>query len=279
MNKTYILTLIGVLLTSLLFAQDYYVLHLSGKVKETDSQRNLMVGDVIKAETELEFLSESAKVIVISKESGRMLIDGSKGKKSYKGEFIDLVKNVLFPVASNESMSTRKSIETKNEDVTDLQSYFGEEQRAIIGDEYIIHGDPTVFKKKGGSSYIYKYYIGKDAINKVMRIADGEIRLDKKALYPIESYDIPENGSKVEFYFTNVISKKSIKLAEFKLCYVNTKSLKKEVATLLTALQIQGNDQEISNQVNAYISQQYGVPFEGEVDKWLTSVGFISQSN
>ncbi|ANQ49244.2 hypothetical protein MY04_1870 [Flammeovirga sp. MY04] len=277
MNKTFILTLIGVLLTSIVFSQDYYVLHLSGKVKETASQRNLMVGDQLKGDTELEFLTEGAKVVVISKESGRMLIDGSKSKKSYKGEFIDLVQSVLFPIQKNESLSTRTI--TENKDVADLQSFIGKEPRAIIGDVYTINGDPKVFKKKGGSSYIYKYYIGKDAVNKVIRITEGKINFDKKALYPVEDYNIPENGSQVEFYFTNVISKKSIKLAEFHLCYVNTKGLMKEVSTIISALNISGNDERISKEVNAYITEQYGTPFDGQVDEWLIKKGFISAAN
>ncbi|MBD0403412.1 hypothetical protein [Flammeovirga sp. EKP202] len=268
--KTLLLLLISFgLSTSLSFAQDYYVLHINGTIKDIKSQRNLMVGDVIHSDTELVFFESTAKAIVISKEKGRMLLDGSKAKDNRHGEFEALLTQVIMPVAADLNMSSRRLAEVPNEDIKDIGGYFGENQRVIFGDEYTLHLDKEVFKKKGGSTYIYRYEINNQAINKVLKIYDGELLLNKAALYPIDQYDVPEHGSAVEIYITNVISKKSEKIASFKVCFLNEKMLYREVQTLIKVLDIKGKDDAILEEVDKYVQGTYGEPFEGELKSWL----------
>lgn len=259
------------------FAQDYYVLHLSGEIKEASSQRHLMVGDIIHSDSELIFSSANAKALVISKEKGRMLLDGTKARDNHHGEFEALLTQVIMPVASNETMSSRRlNTSIENKDIKDIGAYFGKNQRVVFGDEYILNLDKEIFKKKGGATYIYRYELEKQAVNKVLKIYDGAILLSKAALYPIDRYDVPESGSNVEIYLTNVISKKSDLLGTFKICFVNDKVLYKEIHALIKALQIVGNDEMILAESNNYISSQYGEPFEEDLKKWLIKKEFIS---
>ncbi|NME68247.1 hypothetical protein [Flammeovirga aprica] len=263
-----LLTLIG-LNTSICFAQDYYVLHLNGTIKDASSQRNLMVGDIIHSDTELIFFESDAKAIVISKEKGRMLLDGTKAKDNRHGEFEALLTQVIMPVESDVNMSSRRIGASPNKDIKDIDAYFGEQQRVIFGDEYTLHLDKEVFKKKGGSTYIYRYEINKQPVNKVIKIYDGELLLNKVALYPIDQYDIPEHGSDVEIYITSVISKKSEKIASFKICFVNEKMLYRELQTLIKVLNIKDKDEEIIKEAGNYINATYGEPFDGELKAWL----------
>ncbi|WP_157491139.1 hypothetical protein [Flammeovirga sp. SJP92] len=268
--KTLILVLISFgLSTTLCFSQDYYVLHLTGNIKDASSQRNLMVGDIIHSDTELIFFESNAKAIVISKEKGRMLLDGSKAKDNRHGEFEALLTQVIMPVAANVNMSSRRLAEVPNKDIKDIGSYFGENQRVVLGNEYTLNLDKEVFKKKGGTTYIYRYEIDKQAVNKVLKIYDGEMLLNKAALYPIDRYDIPEHGSAVEIFITSVISKKTEKIASLKICFVNEKLLYREVQTLIKVLNIKGKDEEIIKEVGTYVNATYGEPFEGELKSWL----------
>ncbi|AZQ61428.1 hypothetical protein EI427_04070 [Flammeovirga pectinis] len=279
MRKSLVLTIAACLLTTLAIAQDYYVLHLTGDIKETSSQRNLIVGDVISPQTELTFFSANAKALVVSAEKGRMLLDGSKAKDNRRGEFIALLENVIMPVAANKNLSSRRVGVIENKDIEDISEFFGSNMRAVLGDTFTLHLDKEVFKKKGGFSYIYQYSIdGKSKINKVLKVYDGEMMLDKKALYLIEDYKTPESGSEVEFYSTNVISKQSNLLAKVNICYVNDKDLWKEMDTLIKALSISGKDQEIIQVASDYINEQYGEPFPGELENWLIKKGFIPAS-
>ncbi|NLR90386.1 hypothetical protein [Flammeovirga agarivorans] len=279
MVKTILLTVLAFLLNTYVFAQDYYVLHLSGKIKETSSQRNLIVGDVLAANTQLTFLTENAKAVVISKEKGRMLLDGSEGKRNYQGEFITMLQNVLMPVAANEGLSTR-AVFKENKDIADLQAYFGSEklQRAIIGEKYTLNLNPEVFKKKGGSTYIFKYKIGDEVVNKVIKIYEGKLTLDKKALFPVGYHDLAEKGTKAEFFSMNVISKKSDLLASTHICFVNEKVLQKEVNTIIKGYGIEGDEAQILEKVNDYFIHQYGIPFEQDLEGWLSKKGYINSS-
>lgn len=278
MKNSILFFILMCLLSTFSFAQDYYVLHLNGEIKDANSQRNLMVGDVIHSDTDLVFFSTGAKAIVISKEKGRMLLDGSKARDNHHGEFEALLTQVLMPVEADVNMSSRRMTYIANEDIKDIEAYFGSDQRAIFGDEYTLHLDKEVFKKKGGSTYIYRYEIDGQAVNKVLKIYDGELLLSKGSLYPIDRYDIPENGSEVELYLTSVISKKSELLGKMKICFINNNVLYKEIHALINALQLKGSDGRILEEANNYITAQYGEPFEGELKKWLMDNKFIPSS-
>lgn len=274
--KTTILLLITISLTTTFgFAQDYYVLHLNGTIKVADSQRNLMVGDIVKSDAELIFFESDAKAIVISKEKGRMLLDGTKAKDNRHGEFEALLTQVIMPVAADVNMSSRRLSDVSNKDIKDIGAYFGDQQRVVFGNETTLHLDKEIFKKKGGSTYIYRYEINNQAVNKVVKIYDGELLLNKVALYPIDRYDIPEKGSDVEMYITNVITKKSEKIASFKICFVNDKALVREINTLIKALGIKGDDEAIIKESGKFINATYGEPFEGELKSWLMKKEFI----
>ena len=274
------------LLTFVLFsffsqAQTYFVLHVKGDIKVKGNEHALKVGDKIDAKSELQFLSQDATAMVMSRETGRMRLDGNKTEANETGEFIAFLENVILPVKSNMQMSTRGG-EAKS--VIDFQEYFGTERFAIIGDELVVNVNEGKFPITNSQVFIYRYETKlevKPVINKVVQSKGNQLIFNKEQLYTSKSGNSsskeimidPESIENVQLFYFNKKNRDTRQLVAFHPVFIKEKSLEKELKTLtkfLTEHEVVSNEalqQELLNFVFDVYGKTHDVAFQNWVEK------------
>jgi hypothetical protein len=261
-----IITILLLLFTlSISYAQTHFVLHIKGNILRKDNKQALKIGEQIGEDVQLVFGTPDAVAVVMSKEKGRMVLDGKQSKKEANGEFVAMMKDALLPMKSNMMMSTRGSVE---EEIVNFKDYFGENDFAVIGDKLRLKVNKDKYPLTDQQVIVVKYvYEGKNINKQILNEGDW-ITIEKKAIFD-NGVDI-ENVEKVDLYYYNKTSKDFSKLVTFHPVFVEEDELKAEISTLVKFLhESEMPSTKIKSEVTSFVRDLYGKIDELQLKQWL----------
>ncbi|WP_157491653.1 hypothetical protein [Flammeovirga sp. SJP92] len=273
MTKRFFLsTVITLLISHFTFAQDLYVLHVSGDILNTTNNVNLKVGDMISQDASLSFGSNNAKAIVIGKSTGKMLLDGSKSKKTPTGEFMSLVSEVLFPIQSNKQMSTRSVL---FETVADISDYFNGDAYVFITDSLILDINQEKYPLNEEKQMALRFTSGEEIFNRwIPNFGDNKLLLEKDSLFEGASLDEIET---VDVYYVVKATRKIDHIGSFDPIFVNQEQLKEELISLKSFLTTNQTSkvEEIQAELYQYVLDIYGQTDFEMFNEWIKNEGII----
>ncbi|WP_044200818.1 hypothetical protein [Flammeovirga sp. OC4] len=265
-------TLITLLISHFTLAQDLYVLHVSGDILNTTNNVNLKVGDMISKDASLSFGSNNAKAIVIGKSTGKMLLDGSKSKKSPTGEFMSLVSEVLFPIQSNKQMSTRSVL---FESVANISDYFNGDAYVFITDSIILDINQEKYPLNEEKQMALRFTSGEEIFNRwIPNYGDNKLLLEKERLFEGASLDEIET---VDVYYVIKATRKIDHIGSFNPIFVNQDQLKEELISLKSFLSTNQTEkaEEIQAELYQYVLDIYGQTDFEMFNEWIKEEGII----
>jgi hypothetical protein len=171
-------------------AQDtYHIVHISGKITNLTTNKDLKIGDKISGENKLKFSTKSSKLIGLNPQKGRVVFTPVAASK--ENELVFYAKNVLTPAQEIKRLSTKRITRPDN-DTTKVPlmnyeavfspeiSYYiiGSQENVYLTDPRLPLNDPT----------LKLYYSYKNAQNVVtyrpIQILKEKIILNEHILYP-----------------------------------------------------------------------------------------------
>ncbi|NLR92514.1 MULTISPECIES: hypothetical protein [Flammeovirga] len=240
------------------FAQDWYVLHVSGNITNPATNSVLQTGDMINESTSLVFADASSKAIVIQKSKGKMLLDGSKSQKNADGEFMSMVSQVLFPVQVNKQMSTRR---VTFGNANDISKYFNGGSYVFMGDSVILEVDKLRYPLDEERKMAVRFTSNNEPYNRWVPNygTENQIIIEPTKLFDGVSLD---SIDMVDVYYINMQNgKPSPKhVGSFHPVFVDETKLKQELLSLkkfLVKYQDE-KDQAVREELYQYVLDIYG---------------------
>ncbi|MEH0157041.1 hypothetical protein V6R21_23170 [Limibacter armeniacum] len=255
-------------------AQDLYVLHVKGDIRVNPENKPLKTGDKITADKEIKFMSQDATAIVMSREKGRMQLDGKKSKSSGSGEFLAVVTEVMVPMKLNMQMSTRSEAEFVP--VRNLKEYFGEDQFAVVGEQLFVPLDESQFPEEKHSALVFRYEVDGKPKMKVLPRKQNIILFNKDKIFGNHQ---PVQG---EIYHVDKVTKASEQLTSFRPVFINEDSLSKELNALADFYTTQDStltQDSLRTRMEQYVQDVYGKTDAYQLGKWIEKQPFPAQEN
>jgi len=276
----FVSTFFIILLTfNLASAQNYFVVHVKGDIERKTNNEKVKIGDQLTPEEELRFLSQDALAVVMSKDKGRMVIDGKETEKAESGEFISFVKDAILPMKSNLKMSTRGG---DYRDVQDFKSFFGEGKYVIIGEQLMVKPNKEKYPVNDQWSFIYRYETPERPVNKKVAMEGDALIFNKNKLYKTKGETIdPDKADEVDLIYFNLSSREAKPLANFEPVFVNESTLMlelKSVASFLQNNEIMGGD-AIKQELYQFVLDVHGPTNKMVFDEWLTSKNLLTKNS
>ncbi|MDW7693156.1 hypothetical protein R9C00_09490 [Flammeovirgaceae bacterium SG7u.111] len=258
-------------------AQTYYVVHVKGNIETKSNNEALKVGAKVSADDELRFITQDATAVVMSREKGRMILNGKKSTKSADGEFLSFVKDVLLPMESNLKMSTRGDYRN----IQDFKGFFGEGKYVIIGEELVLTPNKTKFPVDDKKSFIYRYETDSRPVNKKVHIEGDNLVLNKTRLYKTHGVMVdPENTEPVDLIYFDMETKDMQSLAKFKPVFVDEETLIMELQSVASFIRSNGilPEDKIPGELYQFVLDVHGQTNKGLFEEWLLSKDLISKN-
>lgn len=271
--KKFLSFLVSILITNFALAQDLYVLHVSGDILNATNNVNIKVGDMIAKDASLSFSSSNAKAVVIGKDTGKMLLDGSKSTKSSTGEFMSLVSEVLFPIQSNKQMSTRS---VTFETVASISDYFDGSPYVFISDTIILEINKEKYPLSETNQMALRFTSGEDVFNRwIPSYGNNQLLLEKDVLF--EGAQLDQIETVDVFYVIKEEKVKIDKIGSFDPIFVDQDRLKNELVSLKSFLETNqtSNEEEIQKELYQYVLDIYGNTDFDVFNEWIKTENII----
>jgi hypothetical protein len=218
----------------------------------------LKMGDKINPDDQLKFLSSDAAAILMSSKRGRFVVKPTVTKGD-ENELLVYVKNVILPVKSVGTLSTRGDDETDS-GIIDLKNYFGSDKFVVIGDKLSIKVNTDIYPINNNKFFIYRYEYGGKAISKKIPAEGNTIIFDKNILYQSANGSIPsESIENVDIYLFDQNTKVSSLITKINPLYLPENVIKEELKVQYDIFTSQNlTKDEILKELTAYINDIYG---------------------
>ncbi|MCS7003821.1 MAG: hypothetical protein NZM38_00690 [Cytophagales bacterium] len=257
-----------------LLGQDYYVLQVSGKIRNLTAQQDLEKGSTLKSSDKLRFFSTSSYAVVLDKHAGRKIIDGHTLKKEpSKNELIAFVNDVLVPTVTNRQLSTRHS---SDHEITDLQAYFGKGKFLFLGDTFIVKLSSKSFQLDSNRIIAIRYYYEDQSIYKrVSSYENNWLIFDKKFILTNDSVAInPHHVKQCELIYFDKTTKEKKELARFEPLFASDDQIFKDLLSIKSFLQ-HVEEEKLKSEVLEFVRQNYGKTDELILESWLKKQKFF----
>lgn len=273
--KKLLLLFWAVCLSSIVFAQNLYVLHVTGEILTVPENVAVKVGDKLPMDKQLKFSTAESKAIVMSRGKGRMLLDGHKSPKTESGEFVSIITEVMVPMKVNMKMSTRDLASYKKpETVRNLQQYFGQGAFAVIGHKAYVMLDEEEYPKESNQKLVYRYEVdGKAKVKEVPR-RKNILLLSRHKMF--EAHHKPTHG---ELFYVDKETKDVTPVAKLSPVFIDESELMPQVKALVNFYQadsVQLAQDSLYNNISAYIQETYGKTDSYLLYKWLSRHNILS---
>jgi len=225
MKNLILLTLL--IVTAQVSAQSYTVIHIIGKIYDTESGRYLKKRMKIKESAKLRFESPSAKAAVLSSSRGRFVIQKQQAASS-SGALTYALSSVLSPARGR--LSTRAAgINNK----MDFVKKFGEGPIAWLNENYEISVSPKAFPMDGTMFFYVSYLYQGETINKKLSYQGENLIFDKAGFYAVDNQTIdPNRVSDMNLYYFNSTKEESELITSLQFVIVSNDDLKSIVESL-----------------------------------------------
>jgi len=263
------LIFIFLLFSNSVFAQQYYVLYLKGKIQNIANQQLIKVGDKISDQDAVKFLSKDAKAVVISNKAGRFVLKPESEKAD--NELQNLVSTVLFPDKANIQLSSRTALNK------DMQGYFGE-KFAIIDTELAVPFDSLMYPASN-HVFVFRFKNENGAVSeKILPVQNGKLVFNKFSLFenhPDFWENESTNGELV--YFEEQTENEKI-VAKFTLNFIDEDLLYAALQPFCEQFLTNNFEKsEIIVKIEEFVTEFYGKTNPEELLLWIDRKNLLSK--
>lgn len=241
--------LLGATLCSM--AQDYTVLHVTGKIYRNGTTAEVHAGDQLNANEILDYPGQSAWSIVIDEKGIQSFIQ-QPGPR-------DTIKNVQKSLHVIEKTAHPVTRDHKGP-VENLRKYFAGEQFVFIGDDFYLEVDPKNYPLDEKIFLLYRYDYNSRTITHKIPQTKQVIHFNKPFLYEYKGDSIPYMKTwNTELTLFNSNTNLPGYVAGFRPIWLNEDELKKELLLLQKVSQRQKMSRtELKKVFLQYVQDVYG---------------------
>ncbi|GAB4339897.1 MAG: hypothetical protein OHK0038_19240 [Flammeovirgaceae bacterium] len=262
-----------------LVAQNYTVLHVGGDIRRQSTGQRIKVGEKIDKEEILSYFSPKSKAVLVSKETGRVVLSGEYAYAIEQGSDYEMEMGYSSPLKMAILPRQRSGKPLKfdiYDKVSDFKAFFGTSRFAIIGNKLEVEIDEQRFADFN-SKFIYHYQIGKDSIGKEIPRSENTLIISKNDLYfnngkILNPEDIEEASV---FYQTQKDKIVSEKLVSFQPVFVDEESVYQEVKTLLEFLENPQDVEKVKTEILNFVYDVYGRVDVKSFVRWSEKKGLL----
>jgi hypothetical protein len=261
-----------------LIAQTYTVLHVGGDIRRKSSDQRIKVGEKVGNEEELSYFSPKSKAVLMSKETGRVILSGEYAYAIEQGNDYEMEIGYSSPLKMAILPRQRSGKPLKfdvYDKVSDFKAFFGTSRFAIIGDKLEISIDEQRYSDHS-SMFIYHYQLGKDSIGKEIPRSENLLIINKKELYFANGKTInPEDVHEATLSYKAQKEKPSEKLVAFQPVFVDEEAVYQEVKTLLEFLDNPQDTEKVKTEMLNFVYDVYGRVDVKSFVEWSKQKGLL----
>lgn len=187
MNVMRTLLFIFFLASQTAMAQNYTVIHVIGKIYDSQSGSYLKSGSKLSGDSKLKFETPNARAAALSSSRGRYVIQ-KQINQSGESDLAYTLSAVLSPARGK--MSTRAG-GINNQ--MDFVKKFGEGPIAIVGGKYATAVSPTAYPSDDTRFFYASYTFNDETINKKLNVENGNLLFDTETFYSVDGVAINPN--------------------------------------------------------------------------------------
>lgn len=234
----------------------YSVIRVMGSISHIESGKALFTGDKVRSNEKLDFKTTDAKAAVISSKNGRFILASTTNNQMG-----------LMPAMNNISSRAGAIINS-----IDLQNHFT--GNYLILPNYEIEINESSFPMNDKNFFFLRYTYKNEIISKKLSFENNKLHLYADDILKIDgkSIELPENTTMTLFY-RNAEDNTSTKMTEFSPIFPNEEQLKTEIKIILSEYSDKNTEQKI-NEITAYLNENYGKPYKGNLMLWFNSFNF-----
>ena len=273
--KKIFLSLCLTILSQFAFSQTYFVMKVMGNIKVSETGKALKTGDKIDAKTALIFGSPTAKAMVASPKTGRLLLQATKVKPVANGELMAFVNDVLLPSKSNKRLSTRGNKTEKA--VLNVKDFFGDGNYLIIGDDFTVTLDAAKYPLSKTKIFVFTYEAAGETIKKKVKAEGQNIILKSSLFRKKERTFAVENITNPALYYFDREIKSNAKVAEFTPIFTDEAALTEELKNAVNYFRNEERvpAEKMEEKLYNYILDAYGKINDAVFAKWAKENGLL----
>lgn len=253
--------------------EKYNVTRVQGKVINLATGKDVMAGDELLPEDELNFENIDAYVIAINQNMLRFQIKIPVPTVPENQQlFTAKVKDVAVITKKRSLMAAR--FNPNEAEVGDLKNYFGGEKFSVIGDKVNITLDPQKYPLSNDKFIVFYYRAENNPIQKKIGFEEQTLNIEKDKILTTKTGSISGNEiNNLAVYSYQASTRSSEEITKFTLVFVDKEALKSEFNTILPILKRQKmNDEEIKKYLIEYYYDFYGATDSKTIDSFTTEV-------
>ena len=202
-------------------SQSYTVIHIIGKIYDTQSGSYLTKGAKVGSAANLRFDTEGARAAVLSSEKGRFVIQ-ENANTATQSDAVYALTSVISPVRGR--LSTRAGSINNG---LDFQKHFNEGTVALLGDSYLLEISPSAFPINESKFFYVQYIYEGETINKKLGSDGDNLLIDLNAFFSIDGNAIdPSLVEMPKLYYYDVSKGSSKFITDMDITFVPNETLK-----------------------------------------------------
>lgn len=229
-------------------AQNYTVIHVIGKIYDSNSNAYLKSGSKLNSESKLRFETANARAAALSSSRGRYVIQ-KQSSQSGSSDLAYTLSAVLSPARGK--MSTRAG-GINNQ--MDFVKKFGEGPIAIVGGKYETAVSSSSYPSNDSKFFYASYTFNGEAINKKLEVIDGNLVFDTNTFYAVDGIAIdPKQTSDTKLFYYDSDKEESTEITMLNFAVVSDSEFK-SISNSLAGL----SQEEQKQSMQEIISSLYG---------------------
>lgn len=249
----------------------YFIIKVEGEVKNLSTGLLIKQGDVINKSDLLSFETKKSKIMLISDKRDKFLIKRPKKVKENE-EFV--AGDIALAVKSRAAFASRSGGALDEPEVTDLKSYFGEDEFTIIGDNLSVPLNTGIYPLNNNEFIVFYYNIGEEPVTKKIGFNQNILNIERQALMKAKQSELedPEINNLTVYRYTRD-SQQTDFITEFTLNFVDREAVISEFKTLIPILKSQEMDRsQIKNYMQEYYFDFYGITDKKFLEKFTEDI-------
>lgn len=238
------------------FSQDNFkVIKVKGIILLKGKGTSLETGTVFSEKEDLLFRTDDAIAAVINSHKGRLILTS-------KNHDLSTARSNFLP-----SMYNIASRGGSLANLIDLRNHFS--GKYVVLDKQTLILDKSNFPMDKDHFFFLSYAYKGEEINKKLDYSGDTLIIDKRSLYTVDGNPIPnpDNTTIMLFYRKGF---ESVQINKFDLIFPDTKQLKKEIQIILDEFKEKPGKEKVG-EINAYVNENYGKVYRGNLISWLES--------
>lgn len=236
-------------------AQNYTVIHVIGKIYDSQTSSYLKSGSKLSEDSKLKFETPNARAAALSSSRGRYVIQQQSNHDS-GSDLAYTLSAVLAPARGK--MSTRAG-GINNQ--MDFIKKFGEGPIAILGGKYTTAISGNAYPSDEATFFYASYFFKGETINKKLEVENDELVFDMETFYAVDGSAIdPQKTSSTKLYYYDSQKEISTELTDLNFSVVS----ENEFLNIKNSLEKTSEEEQVET-IHQVISSLYGVCDKAQV--------------